>query len=110
MPDSFPSSVGSYITSIEAADMIADWVTLQGTMSITVNEANPKAHAFGSEKIQAVLDQSGCAGIRCYNGYYESKRRLIIVGVDGNGDDMTGGYIVELSRPCPPDCGTNPLA
>lgn len=104
MPESFSPNTGTVISLSEAQSMVSDWLSLQSSMSLAVNEANPKAHAFGKNKIQDILDQSGCEGIRIYNGYYDSKRRFVIVGVDGYGNDMTSGSIVEYSRPCPPDC------
>ncbi len=104
MPESFGPTTGTNITLTQAQDMVANWISLQSTMSITVNEANPKAHAFGVDKIQEILDQTGCVGIRIYNGYNDSKRRLVIVGVDENGDDITSGKILDFSTPCPPNC------
>jgi hypothetical protein len=110
MPDSFSPTTGSFIQLSLGQDMVADWITLQGNLGISVNEANPKAHAFGIDRVQEVLDQSGCVGIRIYNGYYDSKRQLVIVGVDEDGNDMTSGRILDLSAPCPPTCApTNSL-
>lgn len=97
-------TTGSFITLTQAQNMVADWITLQNNMSITINDANPKAHAFGVDRIQEILDQSGCVEIRIYNGYYDSKRRLVIVGVDEDGNDMTSGRILDFSAPCPPTC------
>ena len=45
MPDSFSTTTGSFITLTQAQDMVADWITLQGNLGISINEANPKAHA-----------------------------------------------------------------
>lgn len=104
MPDSFSPTTGSFISLTQAQDMVADWMTLQSNMSLSVNEANPKAHAFGADRVQEILDQTGCVGIRIYNGYYDSKRRLVIVGVDEDGNDMTSGRILEFANPCPPNC------
>lgn len=104
MPDSFSPTTGSFITLTQAQSMVAAWVTLQGNLSMSVNEANPKAHAFGADRIQEILDQTGCKGIRAYNGYYDLKRNLIFIGVDEDGNDMTSGQILEFSTPCPPNC------
>ncbi|MCC6816182.1 MAG: hypothetical protein IT267_07205 [Saprospiraceae bacterium] len=104
MPTSFSPTTGSFITLTQAQDMVADWVSLQNNLDISINEANPKAHAFGIDRIQEILDQSGCQGVRIYNGYYDSKRRLIVVGVDEDGNDMTSGRILEFATPCPPNC------
>lgn len=107
MPESFNPDTGTFISLSEAEDMVSAWETLQSNMSIPISVANPKAHAFGINKIKDITDQSGCEGIRIYNGYYDSNRRLIIVGVDEDGNDMTSGYILEFSNPCPPNCAPN---
>lgn len=78
MPDSFSPTTGSFITLTQGQDMVADWITLQGNLGISVNETNPKAHAFGIDRIQEILDQTGCKGIRAYNGYYDSKEDLFL--------------------------------
>lgn len=110
MPDSFSPTIGTFITLSDAQTMVSNWISLQNTMSITIDEANPKAHAFGIDKFQDIIDQSGCVGLRIYNGYSDSKRRLVVIGVDENSDDMTSGYILDLARPCPPNCPSTPLA
>jgi hypothetical protein len=104
MPDSFSPTTGSFITLTLGQTMVADWITLQSDMSLSINEANPKASAFGADRIQEILDQTGCVGIRIYNGYYDYKRRFVLVGVDEDGNDMTSGRILEFSNPCPPYC------
>ena len=69
-------------------------------------KTNFKAHAFGIDRAQEILDQSGCQGIRINNGYYDSNHRLIIVVVDEDGNDMASGRILEFSTPCPLNCAT----
>lgn len=54
-------TTGSFITLTQAQDMVAAWITLQSNMSLTINEANPKAHSFGIDRIQEILDWK----IRC---------------------------------------------
>ncbi|MEP7197204.1 MAG: hypothetical protein ABI851_11850 [Saprospiraceae bacterium] len=104
MPESFSPTTGSFITLSQGQTMVADWISLQGNMSLTVSEANPKASAFGKDRVQEILDQTGCEGIRIYNGYYDSKRRFVLIGIDEDGNDMTSGRILEFSSPCPPYC------
>jgi hypothetical protein len=104
MPNSFSPTTGSFINLTLGQTMVADWITLQGNMSLSINEANPKASAFGKDRIQEILDQTGCKGFRIYNGYYDSKRCFVLVGVDEDGNDMTSGRILEFSNPCPPYC------
>lgn len=78
-------------------------------------QAGPKAEKAGMfprECFEEILRQEGCAGIRIYYGREaRGEKNLIMVGVDANGDDMTGGTLMELSFPCPPVCTSNgPLA
>jgi len=108
--ETFDPTIGEFITLSEAEDMTSAWASLQSSMSIPISVSNPTAHALGKNKIQDILDQSGCEGIRIYNGYSDSKRNLILVGVDENGEDMTSGYILDHSRPCPPNCASNPIS
>ncbi|MBV6474141.1 MAG: hypothetical protein JPMHGGIA_02445 [Saprospiraceae bacterium] len=80
--------------------MVSDWVSNFGLASVS----NPKATAFGSNKVKDILEQEGCVGIRIFNGFYDSNRRLVIIGIDENGDDMMSGNILEFSNLCPPNC------
>ena len=66
----------------------------------------------GIEKVKQVVNQAGCIGIRIYNGYdeAESKKNIIIIGVDENGTDMSSGVILDKTAPCPPmSCGAGLL-
>jgi len=62
----------------------------------------------GSDKIQLILEQDGCVGIRIYNGYDEETqtKNVVLVGVDSNGNDMEDGIILEKLIICPPYCST----
>jgi hypothetical protein len=83
--------------------------------------ASEKGGFFYSAGIEAILAQPGCVGLRYYhgvdeNGYY----RIVLVGVDGNGNDilttssatkkraaaLAAGDAVILDRhwQCPPWC------
>lgn len=75
-------------------------------------QGNPnaiKAFFVGTNKLNLILEQEGCMGIRIYNGYDadQNKANLVLVGVDETGEDMTDGVIVERLRLCPPDCSKN---
>jgi hypothetical protein len=60
---------------------------------------------FGRNIFEKILAQAGCVGIRYYYGQDDSGApNLVLVGVDGGGNDMTTGVIAELSWPCPPFC------
>lgn len=85
--------------------------------------ASEHAGFFWGEGIQAILAQPGCVGIRYYHGLGpDGTYRPVIVGVDGNGNDITkpakaprgrgakavaaAGDAVLLDHhfPCPPYC------
>ena len=89
---------------------------------ITLDEAKNYTHAFqennpdeiksyfaGINKINLILEQDGCIGIRFYNGYdsVNQTNNLVLVGVDNNGEDITSGIILEKLIPCPKDCPKN---
>lgn len=89
---------------------------------ITVTEATNFTHSFqeenpnaiisffvGTNKLNLILNQEDCRGIRIYNGHdwNEDKANLVLVGVNKDGEDMTDGVIIEHLNPCPPDCPQN---
>ena len=64
------------------------------------------AGAFHADQVMALLKQKGCTALRIYHGRTEQGRRsLVLVGVDGQGNDMTAGTLLEVCFPCPPFCG-----
>jgi hypothetical protein len=66
-----------------------------------------KAHFFGQAKLNGVLNQTGCAGIRMYHAIDATEaRQLVLVGVNGDGVDLTTGLILDMSVPCPSYCDT----
>lgn len=66
---------------------------------------------FGGETIRRILAQEGCVGIRIYYGRRDDgTSALVLVGVDGQENDLTAGEVAEFGKPCPPFCGkTNAL-
>lgn len=89
---------------------------------ITLDQAIEYTHAFqennpgaiksffaGSSKINLILEQENCIGVRIYNGYdaTSGKNNLVLVGVDIQGEDMTQGVILERLSPCPKYCPKN---
>lgn len=71
-------------------------------------KADPNAgHAefFHREAFEALLAQPGCAGIRIYHGKgKKGEHHAVMVGVDGQGADMTAAGVMQNSWPCPPVC------
>src|SRR5882672_6317738 len=66
--------------------------------------AEPKAHFFHREAFDQLLEQKGVAGIRIYRGHDKAgTHRLVMVAVDGAGEDMTT-MLMEMCLPCPPFC------
>ncbi|MER2998436.1 hypothetical protein [Pontibacter populi] len=63
-----------------------------------------KAHFYGREILQKLLDQEGCMGIRMYYARDEKgQKQLVLVGADAEGNDMED-IVVDNSKICPPDC------
>jgi hypothetical protein len=66
-----------------------------------------KGGSFNRDIFDKILAQPGCAGIR----YYYAKKddgtaTLVLVGVDGGGNDITSGILGDDNVPCPPVCGS----
>jgi len=91
---------------------------------ITLKEAIDFTHAFqtnnpeelksffvGINKLNLILEQENCVGLRIYNGYNieTRKKNLVLVGVNQEGEDMTNGMILENLKACPPACEENSL-
>lgn len=72
----------------------------------TRNPDELKSFFAGINKLNLILKQKGCIGLRIYNGYNTETRKndLVLVGVDTNGEDITNGVILEDLNPCPPNC------
>ena len=92
-------------------------ITLSEATSWTGNyrNANPgkvKAHFFGRDAIQDILDQADCVGIRIYYALDDNGvKHLVLVGTDADQNDLYTGVLCERSMPCPPFCniGKSPL-
>ncbi len=65
-----------------------------------------KSLYFGKNIFDKILSQPGCVGIRCYYGKADDgTSNLVLVGVDGGGNDITSGILGDIGWPCPPFCG-----
>lgn len=66
----------------------------------------PRCFFVGSDKLQSVIDQDGCIGVRMYRGFdvVRNEQNVVIVGVDANGSDMTGGLLLDRLESCPHVC------
>src|SRR5690606_16463635 len=68
-----------------------------------------KAHFFGKNKLQEILDQTGCMGIRIYYAIDgDGKKQLVLVGAGADEKDMTAGnLILDMGWPCPSFCDSD---
>ena len=68
----------------------------------------PRCFFIGRDKLQSVIDQEGCIGVRMYRAFdvVRNEQNVVIVGVDANGSDMTDGLLLDKTVPCPNDCDT----
>lgn len=85
-------------------------------------DANPgedtiRAHFYGNNKLQQLLDQSGATGIRIYHGINdEGKQVLVLVSAKQDQNNILPstenevvageGLVLEVAYPCPPDCSS----
>lgn len=94
----FNGNEGDFVALAQAAEWTANY-----------RDANPnqtRAHFFGINKLKEILEQPGCMGIRAYYAINDAgEKQLVLVGADGDGNDMlSGGKILDFSFPCPTEC------
>jgi hypothetical protein len=89
----------------------AEIITLDEAIDFTQSfqTRNPdelKSFFVGINKLNLILEQEDCVGLRIYNGYNTNtqKNNLALVGVDEEGEDITNGVILEDLSPCPRIC------
>lgn len=54
--------------------------------------------------LDEILQQPGCGGIRVYAGGVKGDKRMVWIGTDTEGNDLTDGVIAEECLACPPFC------
>src|SRR5690554_4500720 len=89
----------------------AEIITLEEAIDFThsFQKRNPdelKSFFVGINKLNLILEQKDCVGLRIYNGYNTEtqKNNLVLVGVDEKGEDITNGVILEDLFSCPTYC------
>lgn len=89
------------ITLDEAKQFIANQRSrTQGNVAVGSHFGQMIGGMFSKEALQNLLNQSGCTGMRFYFGANNSGQPvLVLVGVDGSGNDMTGGVMLERCQP-----------
>ncbi len=98
-PPQYTGNENHIVTLDQAVKYIQNFKNFPATPSI-------KGAYFGRSAFDKILAQAGCIGIR----YYYAKKddgtpTLVLVGVDGSGNDITVGILIEDAFPCPPFCG-----
>jgi len=78
----------------------------------TFQSKNPNSNTsyfVGSDKVNKILEQDDCIGIRIYNGLKANTEyhNRVLVGVNSKGEDMVDGVILEELAVCPPFCHKN---
>jgi hypothetical protein len=72
------------------------------------DDGNPAAEhpfAFNRQGLALVLGQQGCVAVRAYPAQHDDgSHSWVLVGVDGQGNDMTGGVLLQEPFVCPPFC------
>lgn len=65
-----------------------------------------KSFFVGLDKLNLILSQNDCIGLRIYLGEDpdSSQTNMVLVGVDSNQEDLTKGTILEELVPCPRIC------
>ncbi|MES2559837.1 MAG: hypothetical protein V4590_08870 [Bacteroidota bacterium] len=87
------------IDLLEASNLTANYRDAQ-TETVYV-----KAQFFGTEGIQAILNQTDCIGIRIYYGLSnQGVPKLVLVGVNEAGNDQCEDIVLDKGIACPPDC------
>ncbi|HTL81247.1 MAG TPA: hypothetical protein VL651_06065 [Bacteroidia bacterium] len=87
-------------------------ITITDATNWTANfrNANPgqiKAHFFGKNKLLTILNQTGCLGIRFYNGIDDQGVRVLIaVGATSSENDQYKQTILDRAIACPNNCDT----
>jgi hypothetical protein len=90
---------GGFITQAEGTTMTSNFRAK--------NPGHVKAHLVGRVKLEQILAQEGCMGIRVYNGFNpQGERDVLLVGVDANNKDMLN-LILDRTSPCPNYCDTS---
>ncbi|WP_333887588.1 hypothetical protein [Sphingobacterium siyangense] len=90
---------------------IGEIITLDEAVKFTnsfqlQNPDQLKSFFVGSAKLNEILQQDDCIGVRIYNGFDADTNQAnrVLVGVNIAGEDISDGIIVERLSPCPPDC------
>ena len=93
----FDGTEGEIIPYAEAHTMTEDFQAN--------NLGHVKAIFIGKDKINDILNQPNCEGIRIYYAQDANGPTLVLVGAESNEDDMVSGDIVNRGKQAPPFSG-----
>ncbi len=98
---SFSGNEGAFISLESAAALTSNYRS--GQMDPILG------HFVGANKLQTLLGQTGCVGLRIYYGVdgETGAKEIVIVGVTSNENDILGStpLILDNTVVCPPTCG-----
>lgn len=70
------------------------------------NEGQAKGIFYGKAKLNELLNQTDCVGIRVYFATdAEGNNQLVLVGAKANKDDITT-LVLDMGSRCPDDCSS----
>lgn len=74
------------------------------------NPTKPNSYFVGLDKINALLQQNDCLGVRIYPGFdpQNNQHNVVLVAVDQSGEDVTHGIMLDELVTCPPMCPKKP--
>jgi hypothetical protein len=91
------------ITTEMALTYVANYKSMEGEQLT--------AAYFGRSIFGEILAQDNAVGIRIYNARHgDGSPTFVIVGVDGQGNDLLGGVIAQQPITCPPFCANGALS
>jgi hypothetical protein len=98
---SFNGNEGAFISLEEGAVMTANYRN-------TIQPGEVIGVFMGKEKIEKILEQPSCVGIRFYFAINEKgEKTLVLVGTDANQNDIVDGLIGDNGLPCPNLCSSS---
>lgn len=106
----FPPPADHRVSLREATEMVKRFRS--STAAQAIGKAGPAGTFRGGmlprAAVEELLAQKGCEGVRVYHAHEpDGTPTLVLVGVDGEADDMADGIILEKVYPCPPYCPRN---
>lgn len=67
-------------------------VVLSFTTSISAQSSNIQTSFFTKDLVNTILAQPGCAGLRMYPAVNNNSNVVLIIGIDGGGNEISSNY------------------